>query len=91
MGGHVTTFAADEFAKALRKKRGDRTLRLVGEQVGLSATQLMRLEKCDSEPTISTFLLLCDWLNVRPATYLEDDRLHPRDECTRQQKDEVVQ
>jgi len=54
----------------VRVKRGNRSLRDLAAELGrVSASTLSRVER-GKVPDVETFLLLCDWLEVPPATFI---------------------
>jgi transcriptional regulator with XRE-family HTH domain len=55
-------------AQLTRNKRGSRGLREVANEIGnISSSTLSRVEN-GKMPDMETFLLLCDWLEVLPAS-----------------------
>jgi transcriptional regulator with XRE-family HTH domain len=56
----------------VRKKRGDRKLRDVAQEIGIGAATLMRVES-GRIPDVATFGKICSWLNVDPGTFLGFD------------------
>lgn len=53
----------------VREKRGDRKLRDVAEEIGISAPTLMRIE-AGRMPDIQTFGKVCQWLQISPDSFL---------------------
>lgn len=54
---------------AVRTKRGNRTLRKVADEVGLSIGTLSSLEReAIADPDLSTMLKVCDWTGL-PVEY----------------------
>ena len=47
-----------------RGKRGNKPLREVGQETGLSAATFHRMEKCQGLPDLLTFRKLCLWLGM---------------------------
>ncbi|MCB9179567.1 MAG: helix-turn-helix transcriptional regulator [Flavobacteriales bacterium] len=59
-------------ATMIRKKRGDKGLRTVAEEIGdISAPTLSRIE-AGNVPDVDTFLKLCRWLGMDPSTFAAD-------------------
>lgn len=57
----------DKLAALVRSKRADRGLREVADEIGnVSPSTLSRVEN-GKIPDLTTFLLLCDWIDVPPA------------------------
>ena len=76
-------FAGRTFAAAVRTRRGERTLRDASAEIGaVSPATLLRIEQEDDQPDLLTFLHLCDWIRIPPATFLhgDDTRTLPLDE-----------
>ena len=53
----------------VRRKRGDRGLRSVAAEIGVSAPTLSRIES-GKMPDLQTFGKLCNWLQIDPASLL---------------------
>lgn len=53
-------------ARLTRNKRGNNGLRATAQECCISASTLSRVER-EQVPDISSFLALCDWLEVSPA------------------------
>jgi transcriptional regulator with XRE-family HTH domain len=66
------TFNADAFARAIREKRGHRSLRAITSETGISPSTLSRVEQADREkpPDMETFTVLCGWMERNPAEFL---------------------
>ena len=57
----------------VRKKRGTRGLREISAEIGnVSPPTLSRIEN-GSTPDMETFIVLCDWLKVRPGDLFVTD------------------
>jgi transcriptional regulator with XRE-family HTH domain len=56
-----TGFDARLFSAALRTRRGERGLREVAAEIGVSASTLSRVENSET-PDMETFLILCTWV-----------------------------
>lgn len=60
-----------QFAQAVRTRRGHRTLREVLPEIGdTSPATLSRIEH-GHMPDLPTFLLLCDWLRMPPQVFIK--------------------
>jgi DNA-binding Xre family transcriptional regulator len=61
-------------AKLIRQKRGEQGLRETAETIGeISPSTLSRIEgERVKDVNVSTFLRLCDWLEVAPSTLIEE-------------------
>jgi transcriptional regulator with XRE-family HTH domain len=53
----------DALSKMIKQKRGDRGLREVAKQVGISLSTLSRVEN-GNLPDIDSYMKLCKWLEV---------------------------
>lgn len=53
----------------VRTKRGDRKMRDVAQDVGISAATLLRVES-GRIPDVATFGKICKWLDVDPGSFL---------------------
>lgn len=59
------------FAKEIKRKRGDRSLRAVKKEIpGVSFPTLSRLER-GKMPDVNTFLRVCDWLDYLPSYFVK--------------------
>ena len=56
-------------ALSIKEKRGDRGLREVANEIGISHATISRIENGKS-PDIETFKKICEWLNVDPGEML---------------------
>lgn len=56
-------------ALSIKEKRGDRGLREVANEIGISHATLSRIEN-GKLPDIETFKKICEWLNVDPGVIL---------------------
>src|SRR5262245_45023014 len=65
----MPTKTLGSLAPMVRKKRGDRKLRDVAQEIGIGAATLMRVEG-GRIPDVATFGKICSWLNVDPGTFL---------------------
>ncbi len=59
-----------ELKNYLKQKRGSQTMRDVGEQIGISAAAVLRVEQ-GMIPDCETLSKICKWLKVSPAYFLE--------------------
>ncbi len=57
------------FGAEVKKKRGNKTLRVAAKEIKISAATLMRVE-AGRIPDVGTFGKICRWLGVDPGTYL---------------------
>jgi|SRR5947209_17911021 len=72
------SFDAHRFATSVRTRRGEHSLREAAVQIGtVSPSTLLRLER-EEVPAIETFLRVCDWLEVAPREFLEEDGAEAR-------------
>lgn len=55
--------------RALGQKRGDRGIREVAKEIGVSPATLSRVER-GYLPDIETFSKICQWLEINPADVL---------------------
>lgn len=60
----------EALGRELRRKRGGRGVREVGEEIGVSPATLSRVER-GYLPDLTTFGKLCRWLDVDPGEVLE--------------------
>ena len=61
-------------AYSVRKERGSKTLRDVAALTGISPSTLSRIERGMSAClNLETYLTLCDWLDVSPASFIFTD------------------
>lgn len=66
---------ADRLATLLRAKRAGRGLRDIADEIGeVSPSTLSRVEN-GKAPDLTTFLLICDWLQVAPDELLREEDL----------------
>jgi transcriptional regulator with XRE-family HTH domain len=68
----MPTKTLGSLAPMVRKKRGDRKLRDVAQEIGIGAATLMRVES-GRIPDVATFGKICSWLNADPGTFLGFD------------------
>lgn len=61
------------FAAALRTRRGERSLRDVAEETGISASTLSRIENGET-PDMETFLLLSAWTGWPTNAFLHENQ-----------------
>ena len=61
-------------ARLVRSKRGTQGLRAVAEECHISTSTISRVER-EQVPDISSFLLLCDWLEISPARLFKDSAM----------------
>ena len=71
-GGAVSYYLdIQSLASLVRSKRGTQGLRAVAEECRTSTSTISRVER-EQMPDISSFLLLCDWLEISPARLFKD-------------------
>lgn len=58
----------EKFARMVREKRGERTIREVAVETEISPSTLSRVENRKT-PDRHNFMLLCLWLDVSPAEF----------------------
>jgi len=56
--------------KLLQERRGDRGIRAIAEEIGISAPTLSRVER-GKLPDLLTFQKICAWLRVDPNEFLD--------------------
>ena len=65
----MTAIRLDRIGPLVRERRGDRGIREIAAEVGVSAATLSRIEN-GKLPDLDTFGKLCRWLDVDPRTIL---------------------
>lgn len=69
----MSVIKVDQFAAAIRTKRGPVGLRQVSAEIGdVSATTLSRIEQ-GRMPDLATFVRVCKWLGKNPNSFIEGD------------------
>ena len=68
----MAKFNTQLLAERVREKRGDRSLRAIVDETGLSIATLSRLER-GHYPDMYNFGLLIEWLGDDPSIYFEPD------------------
>ncbi len=69
-----TIFDTHLFAACVRTRRGERSLREAAAEIGtVSPATLLRIEQEEVQPDLTTFLGLCDWLQLSHQTFVRDD------------------
>jgi transcriptional regulator with XRE-family HTH domain len=68
-------FDLARLAKAVREKRGDRSLRAIAPEVRVSFSTLSRVES-GSYPDVVNLVLIFAWLQANPADYFILDNDH---------------
>ena len=67
----------ETFKRLVKSKRGDRNLREVSTETGVSASTLSRVER-GKTPDMQTFFILCDWLNCDAQSFFKSsDTVEP--------------
>jgi transcriptional regulator with XRE-family HTH domain len=56
--------------KLLQDRRGDRGIREVAKEIGISAPTLSRVER-GNLPDLLTFKKICAWLKINPSEFLD--------------------
>lgn len=64
----MNKFNQELFAKRVREKRGDRSLRDVAAELNIGIATLSRVEN-GKMPDLHNFGVLCEWLGDNPAGY----------------------
>lgn len=62
-------FDANYFAICVKERRGDTSVREIGELIGVSGSTISRIERCISGPDIYTFGKLCGWMRLDPRLF----------------------
>lgn len=57
-----------KFGAAIRAKRGGKTLREIGEELGMGWSRLAAYEREEAQPGLAHFIRVCRWLDV-PMEY----------------------
>jgi transcriptional regulator with XRE-family HTH domain len=65
----MTPLTVHSLGRLALDRRGDRGIRLVAEEIGISAETLSRVER-GKMPDLETFGKICKWLRVDPASVL---------------------
>ena len=55
----------DKLSYMIKSKRGEKGLRTIAKEIGVSASTLSRVEQ-KKLPDIDTFIELCKWLDISP-------------------------
>lgn len=74
--GEAPRIDMNRLSAAIRAKRGNRTLREVAPETGLSYTQLNNFERRSRVPGISNYMTLCKWLEV-PMDFFVTEEVAP--------------
>ncbi len=74
-GQRVTTMAVVKIGQSVRAKRSKRfmTQEQLASAAGISARQLVRIERDEVEPRFSTILKLAEALEVEPSELVDED------------------
>lgn len=59
---------AGSFGKAVRKRRGERSLRDVAAEIGIHSATISRVER-GGQPSLKTWLALLRWMGQDPTAY----------------------
>ena len=75
-GGAVSYYLdIQSLASLVRSKQGIvRGLRAIAQECRTSASTISRVER-EQVPDISSFLRLCDWLEISPARFFKDSAM----------------
>lgn len=65
----TTLFDSQRFSTRIKMKRGNRGLRAIAEETGVSASTLSRLEQGET-PEMKIFIAICDWLRTEPDEFM---------------------
>lgn len=66
----------DNLGLELKKRRGDRGIRAVAKEIGISFATLSRIE-LGKQPDLDTFTKICNWLKINPGDVLGYGGLDP--------------
>jgi transcriptional regulator with XRE-family HTH domain len=69
----MTQRPLESLGAIVRERRGQRKLREVAREIGISAATLMRIE-AGRVPDVATFGKVCKWLKMDPREFLGFDR-----------------
>lgn len=72
----------DRLATLARSKRGSKGLRVTAKEIGSVSTSTLSRVENGKMPDMETFLALCSWLEVSPATLIKDSRDHKESDST---------
>lgn len=64
----------DQLATLTRSKRGSKGLRVAAKEIGSVSTSTLSRVENGKMPDMETFLALCSWLEVPPATLIRDSK-----------------
>ena len=62
----------DRLANSVRTRRGSSSLEEAAEESGVPTSTLSRIENRDMNPSLNTFAMLCDWMDM-PMDYFRTD------------------
>lgn len=65
-----------KFGAAIRAKRGGKTLREIGEELGMGWSRLASYERGDDQPGLSHFVRITQWLDVEMEYFLTNTQKH---------------
>lgn len=66
----------DELSLQLKRKRGNRGIREVANEIGISHATLSRIES-GKQPDLDTFTKVCKWLEIDPNSILGFKKKQP--------------
>jgi transcriptional regulator with XRE-family HTH domain len=62
-------FDAQKLGKRVREKRGDRPLRVIETEIGISISILSRIENAKLPPDYHNLGVICGWLGENPGNF----------------------
>ena len=62
-------FDAQKLGKRVREKRGDRSLRVIQAEIGISISILSRIENAKLPPDYYNLGVICGWLGENPGNF----------------------
>ncbi len=65
----MQTIRLEQLGAATKDKRGNRGIREIAKEIGISPATLSRIET-GKQPDLDTFTKICRWLEVNPAEVL---------------------
>ena len=68
----MSTLSLNVLGLEIRKTRGERGLREIAKEIGISAATLSRVE-AGRQPDLDTFTRICKWLKLNPSEVLGFD------------------
>ena len=68
--------AVEELGRLIKTHRGNQSIRQAAAEIGISFSTLSRVE-AGAQPDLTTFMQLCDWLQVPPERFLRSGAQRP--------------